>query len=401
MSLKLHDYDRQLKRCLINLENSKLSKKDKVLIIEFHNYCYSEGLSTPRVIHYVQQLKRLSELSSKDLEKNSRKDIETIVRVIEQSILSGWTKQSYRVTLKKFYRWLRKSDDDPEEVKWIKTTLKNTQNSLLPEELVTEEEVKKLIEVAENPRDKAFVSVLYESGCRVGELASVQLKHVTFDDYGAILLVDGKTGRRRVRVISSTPAIGTWLDNHPQKDDPEAPLWISLGTRGHHTLISYSAICSMLRRLARKANIKKKVNPHKFRHSRATHLATHLTEAQMKEHFGWTQGSNMASVYVHLSGRDVDNALLKAYGIKDDKKDKKESVLKPVNCKRCEELNSPTGKFCVKCGMPLNLETAIELDSKRKNWDKIMNTLVEDPDVQKVLAKKIVELGLKDQIYQA
>lgn len=49
----------------------------------------------------------------------------------------------------------------------------------------------------------------------------------------------------------------------------------------------------------------------------------------------------------------------------------------------------------------MSLEIAMELDSKRKNWDIIMNKLVSDSDVQKVLAKKIIELGLKEQIYQA
>lgn len=44
-------------------------------------------------------------------------------------------------------------------------------------------------------------------------------------------------------------------------------------------------------------------------------MANYLTEAQMNDYFGWVQGSGMPSVYVHLSGRDVDDAILKANGI--------------------------------------------------------------------------------------
>jgi len=44
-------------------------------------------------------------------------------------------------------------------------------------------------------------------------------------------------------------------------------------------------------------------------------MANYLTEAQMNLYFGWVQGSDMPSVYVHLSGRDVDDAILKANGI--------------------------------------------------------------------------------------
>ena len=98
------------------------------------------------------------------------------------------------------------------------------------------------------------------------------------------------------------------------------------------------------------AGVKKRVNPHNFRHSRETYLANFLTEAQMKEFFGWTQDSKMAGVYVHMSGRNVDNALLKIYGIKNDE-EKRESIFKPKECPRCQKVNQATNKFCSRCGM--------------------------------------------------
>ena len=61
-----------------------------------------------------------------------------------------------------------------------------------------------LDELDENdPRDKALVMTLYVSGCGVGEILSLRVKHVTFDEFGAVLMVAGKTGERRVRVVSS------------------------------------------------------------------------------------------------------------------------------------------------------------------------------------------------------
>lgn len=38
-------------------------------------------------------------------------------------------------------------------------------------------------------------------------------------------------------------------------------------------------------------------------------MDNYLTKAQMKIYFGWTQGSDMLGVYVHLSGKDVDDVL--------------------------------------------------------------------------------------------
>jgi hypothetical protein len=83
------------------------------------------------------------------------------------------------------------------------------------------------------------------------------IKNVSFDRYGAKLIVRGKTGMRRIRIIASTPYLSTWMNNHPRRSDPEATLWIAVGTRHHDKLMSYPAIHSLLYKLGRKAGIKK------------------------------------------------------------------------------------------------------------------------------------------------
>src|SRR3989338_3142590 len=182
---------------MITLKNSQLTEK-------FSNSCYAEGLGKSRIKKYAYTLKQLSLMINKDFDKATKKDIINLVSSIEQREWSDWTKHDYKVCIKKFYKWLRGKEDYPEEVKWIKTTIKK-KNGKLPEGLLTEEEVKKLIDACTNSRDKALVSVLYESGCRAGELLSLKLKNVEFDKYGSVIMVDGKTGMRRIRLVNSTP----------------------------------------------------------------------------------------------------------------------------------------------------------------------------------------------------
>jgi site-specific recombinase XerD len=396
---KLHNYEKSLETAIRRVKQATtLSKDNRKVILEFDTHNLTIGLSPPRRMKYLNQLEKLANWLQKDFRQATRTDIEVVVQHIEQQPYSEWTKQSYRVTLKKFYQWLRGDDHYPKEVRWIRTTMRRGRGSLMPEQLLTEQDIKELIEAAEHPRDKAFVSTLYESGCRIGELASVQLRHITFDEYGAVIIVEGKTGRRRLRLIASTPHLAVWLNNHPQKGDPDAPLWVTIGTRDRHTHMSYQSFSALLRKLAKKAGIRKRVNPHTFRHSRATHLSTHLTEAQMKEYFGWTQGSDMASIYVHLSGRDVDDTLLKLYGVKKGNTETEKSELQPTTCLRCSETNPPTGKFCNKCGMPLNLETSMQLDQKRAKWDHLMSILIKDPEIMKLLIQKVTEKGLEEEI---
>jgi hypothetical protein len=154
----------------------------------------------------------------------------------------------------------------------------------------------------------------------------------------------------------------------------------------------------MIKGVAVKAGVKKKVHPHLFRHSRATYLAKFMTEAQMKQIFGWTQSSDMAAVYVHLSGRDTDDAILELNGIKTDSNEKKESVLRPRKCPRCDTINPATARFCQRCSFALDVVAAMRIDDERNLADDLMARLMADKATRNFLSKKIEKLGLESRL---
>jgi len=385
---EVYCYKRRIEACLRKIRNSSIDEESKRRILEFYQECIVRGYSKARIIKYLDTLERIARDLGKPLTQAKKEDIVNLIAKIEQRGYSEWTKHDYKVILRIFYKWLRKNDY-PEEVSWIK--VRESSNRKLPEEILTPEEINELVNAADHIRDKAFISTLYESGCRIGELLCLQIKHVQFDEFGAVLLVNGKTGQRRVRVIASEPRLHQWIENHPFKDDPEAPLWITIGTNSRYKVWNYGTAREVIKKIAMKAGIKKRVYPHLFRHSRATHLANHLTEAQMKQYFGWVQGSDMASVYVHLSGRDVDNALLKLNGL-EVKEEKKEEQFKALICPRCKARNSPDAKFCSNCGMCLDAKIAVAIDELRAKADMLMNELVKNPEVLDALLKGIEKL---------
>jgi len=404
--LDIHDYEKKFIQTIKNLEKSNISKRNKEIVLKFKDKCIINGLSKPRIIKYLWVLRIFAKIMNKDFDKTNKQDIECLVSNIQQQDLSVHTKHCYKVILKRFYKWLKGNDEDyPLEVKWIKCNVKRSECKLPNEgDLISEDDVKKIIEACEHPRDKALISMLYESGCRIGEIASLQIGNITFDEYGVLIVVEGKTGSRKLRLIASTPYLSTWLQSHPLKADKESPLWICFGSTNHNLAVRYSTIRALLIRLMKKTGIKKRINPHSFRHARATYLANHLTEFQMNQYFGWVQGSDMPSVYVHLSGRETDSAILELNGIKSEKQHK-ESELKPRKCPRCEALNPYNGKFCLKCAAVIDINTAIELEEQRKQeteikniGDELLNALMQDKEIQKVMTRKIIELGLKDRI---
>lgn len=283
----IYNYEKIIERNLCRIHESEFCEENKKALVNFHRDCVIHGLSKARIAKYLDTLFRTTRWLGKPFSNVGRDDIANVVERIETNGYSEWTKHDYKVMLKVFFKWLKKVDDYPNEVKWIVTTPKI--RSKMPEELLTPDDIRMMVDKADNLRDKAFVLVLYDSGCRIGEILTLQIKHVKFDKYGAVLLVDGKTGQRRVRVITSASKLNQWVENHPLHNDLNAPLWVTMGTNSRYKPLMYRSATDVLKSLAEKAGIKKRIYPHLFRHSRATHLASHLTEAQMKQYFGWVQ----------------------------------------------------------------------------------------------------------------
>jgi len=414
--IDIHEHDRQLTGVLNRIRrHSRISKANKATILKFYRRLRADTLSLPRVIYYLNRLSMIATWIRTDFEKATRKDIEEVMGKINRMDYTEWTKKDYRVALKKFFKWLRGCDEKgvyPPEVRWINTNV-SIDRQELPHNLPDEEDVKKMIEAAEHPRDKALIASLYESGCRIGELAALRIGDVNFDEYGAHMIVHGKTGSRRIRLVFSAPILASWMNVHPDRRDRHAPLWIVIGTtkniardtvqtdqgsRAWGHAMKYRSIAKMIKTLAQKAGIQKKVNPHAWRHARATFLANKLTEQQLKHLFGWGQASRMAATYVHLSGRDVDDALLAVYGMKKARDDDQPSPLSPTDCPRCKEPNEYHNVFCKKCGWVLDKAAAAALDEKRKKADEILNALTNDPESLKAIAKALAKLDLVDKL---
>ncbi|MHA1829826.1 MAG: tyrosine-type recombinase/integrase, partial [Candidatus Heimdallarchaeaceae archaeon] len=249
MKNEIYGYQRRIERTLKNIEKSTIDKESKRKIFEFYRECVIKGYSKARIIKYIDTLKTIYKFLGKPFTKAEKEDIAELIRKIEERDYSEWTKRDFKIILRIFYKWLKKTEEYPEEVKWIRPT--NGRRIKLPEELLTVNEIRKLVDSADNLRDKTFVLVLYESGCRIGEILSLQLKHVQFDEYGAVLLVNGKTGRRRVRIILSSPKLNQWIENHPLKKDPDAPLWVTIGTNSRNKVWTYRTAREVLKKLAK------------------------------------------------------------------------------------------------------------------------------------------------------
>ncbi|MGB3908473.1 MAG: zinc ribbon domain-containing protein [Methanomethylovorans sp.] len=96
----------------------------------------------------------------------------------------------------------------------------------------------------------------------------------------------------------------------------------------------------------------------------------------------------MPQTYVHLSGKQIDEAVLKIHGIIKEK-DTMPQLTSTV-CPRCRQVNGPTSTFCSRCGMAMRVDSAVDLEKKRSDIAMALMELVEkEPAIAKILRESV------------
>ncbi len=362
-------------------EDPMLSKQNAEYIrahIEFLKAKQSNIRTQIKHLYHIRRFYRLLKNPKRDFKQLTREDMQAATARMEDTEYGTETKRNIKVVVKYFWKHLKGEDEFyPAEVRWIKTS-GDKKDRKMPEDLLTEEEIRRMIESATTLRNKAIIAILYDTGCRIGELLNVRKKDVNLSTTPAHVLLDGKTGQRQVPVIFSAPYVAQYL-NFIKEKKPNEPLWTSYNNgKDTDRKADYRGISKMLKVTAKKAKIEKRVHPHLFRHSRATSYANKLTEQQLKNMFGWTNSSTMAATYVHLSGRDIDSAVMQANGLKPQEATT-ETRLKAKMCQRCQFQNTMDSKYCNRCALPLDPELAMEVQSKESDVKQAVAEALKDP----------------------
>jgi len=392
----IHNTEGALKRTLDRIKESGfILKQNKEIMLKFKEHLKSMNMGDATINRTLYSLIKLDELLRKPFPKATKDDLKAIIARFNERQPNGKffqeeSKKKLKIHIRAVYCFIRGIDKKgiyPEEVDWISISIPKNHRKL-PEELLTEQEVNEIIKNCKTIRDRALIATLADSGCRISEIGTMKVKHVSFEEYGARLTVSGKTGMRKILVINCVPYLQEWINQHPDNSNPDSFLWCDSSKE----LICYARMSDILKIAAKNAGIKKRIYPHLLRHSKATNLAPIMSEAGMKQYFGWDQNSRMCGIYIHLSGRECDEAILKANGI-EIKKEVTKSVLQPKTCLRCKTTNEVTNKFCKVCGLVLDKEEAVKIiqdDTKRKNVDFVMEKLIDDPEFVRLLKQKIM-----------
>jgi len=433
-----------LQRYVKNWLASKTSNENALTISEYvllltrdinpsQNYKKIQIQTLVELSDYLQQ-KSFKQLTTEDV----LSFLDKFRKTEDKDPLHKWigTYNLKREILRQFFTWLndpfteRNHRSRPKIMENIPQFKRKEVSIYKPSDLWTQQDDLLFLSYCPSKRDRCYHTLSRDSSCRPHELLKLRTKDVVFKTSGdyqyAEITVNGKTGTRTIPLFACIPYLKDWLDEHPQRGNPNAMLFPSMsdknfgrkmmGSGGIHLVyrkykLNYfpklleDPTTSPEDKIKIKDLLKKPWNPYIRRHSALTEKAQILKEPILKMHAGWSGRSQMNLKYEHWFGNESSQSLLEAYGIVTKSQELSET-LKPKQCPNCNEPNKPDSKFCAKCRMVLTYDAynetveekqvkANELHSVTERMTRIENILVAiQPLLQQVKPEMLSKLQI-------
>jgi len=349
--------------------NRKSFTKTQIKVVkEFDKKCdFAEIKETTRKDN-IQKFFQFLSAVNKEFKDVTEQDIENFLQNMKDKKLQSGTTEFWKWLIKQFFKGTKLEQSEFLKRGKVKYNYKTSKDML------QEDEVMKMIKGVNHPQEKAVIALLWETGCRVGELCNCNMEDIVEVANRSKIILVGKTGVRERELIVSQKYVKNWIDVHPFKDQLKKPLFLSFSHKRFHLRATTFCIEQLCNKARLKAGIKKRVTPHIFRHSRATFLAPHLKEAEMRQYFGWSRDSNMPGIYIHLSQSDVNSKYESIVTGKKREMEPEPSLLLPKACHWCGEKNEPTVRYCSRCGGKQGDEREIKTISEEMKILEVFKT---------------------------
>lgn len=372
-------------------DKSELSPSRTMLIESVLCY-WRKYLRTPYRDATFSQIEKAIDTFKKGTYASTAKGHEGEVKKYRQN-----TKQVYVAILKSFLLWMieeKYSNIDYFKAKRIKVPKIDT-NTTAPHQVLTEDDVKKIMNTTVNPMHRALFAVAFESGARPQELADATWRDFKEDEYGyAGHVQDFKTKKPRfVRLRWSAGYLSDWrqVSKWTRPDD-----FIFTTQRGKG--MAYKTALCLFQDKAKQAGLYeagKQIKLYANRKGRINDMIAKNVPSDAIMHQIWgNPSSRMLKTYSAQTDQQIDNKLLEHSGVKPASS--VESVLRDITCPHCGESNRALAERCSRCGEALSeraKQAAAEARAQKQSLeDEIEARLVKITEMyDKMVAQGVIK----------
>ena len=283
----------------------------------YENYLKLEkSLSLNSIAAYINDVNKLIGFLDNNFEKVAPEKVKlqhlkSFVEWLNGKEVSPRTQARTISGIKSFYKYLLiegKIKSDPTAL------LESPKIGRKLPDVLSMEEIDTLIEgvdlnKAEGQRNKAMLETLYSCGLRVSELVNLKITNLFFEQ--GFVKVEGKAGKERLVPVSgrAVEEINNYLSGYRKtlNVDSESENILFLNRRGKK--LSRVMIFTIIKNLSEKVELGKRISPHTFRHSFATHLINGGADLRAVQEMLGHESILTTEIYTHLDRDYLRNTI--------------------------------------------------------------------------------------------
>jgi len=283
----------------------------------------------------------------------------------------------------------------------------DVQANTSPEDLPTPEDMKKFLQaIPAVSNDKGSLRniciplLIYDIGTRVGETLPIQMKQVRINGNRLKIKVNGnkKAEDRTIEVFQGRKTLIDYIEQHPERNDPEAYLFPKTYYNDFHSAISRKQVVKKFRQARNHADLDFKLygEPfHIFRKAMTTYYVVNdiLSWEEVCKRQGKKPDSTMPT-YLKMAMQDVDSTAAEGFGLDTETRENdhrmKQPALLPQECRSCGKENRCINETCSSCGTELPENTL----PKGENFE----TSEEDLQVERLKGQLLENLKLAEDL---
>ncbi|ROI08465.1 site-specific tyrosine recombinase XerD [Chryseobacterium sp. H3056] len=278
---------------------------------------FERNFSDNTVDAYLRDLRKLQNYAEFDLEgvgplQITYENIQEYLYQFSKKKFSERTQARWVSSIKAFFKYLV---DDEVRADNPATLVEGPKLGLyLPDTLsfVDVERIIKAIDVTTElgKRNQCMIEVLYGCGLRVSELIDLKISNINFKEL--YLKVEGKGNKTRFVPLARYTAdlIKDYIENvrSKYKVNKKCEDILFLNSRG--SSMSRVIVFIIIKELTEKAGISKKISPHTFRHSFATHLLQNGADLRYIQEMLGHSSITTTEIYTHLKNEELREVIL-------------------------------------------------------------------------------------------
>lgn len=287
-------------------------------ITDFENFLkFERNFSTNTLDAYLRDIKKLRDYSEFDLDNTGPLEItygniQEYLFQLSKKKFSERSQARWISSIKSFFKYLVEDEvrsDNPA------TLLEGPKLGLYLPDTLSFEDVERIIKAIDlntdlGKRNQCMIEVLYGCGLRVSELIDLKISNINFKE--SYIKVEGKGSKNRFVPLASYTCnlIKEYIANirSKYKINKKCEDILFLNSRG--SSMSRVIVFIIIKELTDKAGISRKISPHTFRHSFATHLLQNGADLRYIQEMLGHSSITTTEIYTHLKNEELRDVIL-------------------------------------------------------------------------------------------